>query len=70
MTAPAPPEGVRIVLRDGTEVPCEVYYLGPDQHGIHLWMVTAAVPFDQIAQIRCEVFPARTAFVLREPDEE
>lgn len=30
MTQPQPPQDVRIVKADGTEIPCEVRYVGPE----------------------------------------
>jgi hypothetical protein len=38
---PVPPENVRLVNPDGTEIPLECRYAGIDEQGIHMWVVVA-----------------------------
>lgn len=59
---PPSPEGVRIVLRDGSEHPAELVYQGPDAKGCHMWFVTAVFPLRDIAFITADVLPPHTGF--------
>ncbi|MBO0743598.1 MAG: hypothetical protein J2P43_01170 [Candidatus Dormibacteraeota bacterium] len=62
---PAAPEDVRVVLRDGTEIPCEIYY-GGHRDGEHRWIVTAAVPpLGWVDHVAIGVLPAHTGIEFR-----
>ena len=60
---PTPPENVRLILDDGTEFGCEVYFHGRDRAGNAQWMVTSVVP-EGVRQVRVGVLPPRSAIVL------
>jgi hypothetical protein len=56
------PEGVRIIRPDGTEVPCELVYVGKED-GLDVWEVAGALvrPGDSL---HCKMLPARTTLVV------
>lgn len=56
---PKPPEGVRVVMSDGTEVPVDCVYVGLDDEGLHRWEL-AWLPAGEIASVRVRTLPART----------
>jgi hypothetical protein len=61
---PVPPEGVRIVHRDGTTTECPVLYAGRDETGCHIW--ECVQPFDPAAGDRISVdrLPGRTGITF------
>lgn len=60
------PENVRIVLKDGSELGCEIYYSGRDAKGIHMWVVTAAVPpLAEVDHIAVDVLPSKTGLLFK-----
>lgn len=62
---PEAPENVRLILRDGTELACEVYDDGLDDDGQRTWVVTAdAPPLEQIFAITCDMLPPQTRLVF------
>lgn len=59
MSQPVPPENVRVVLADGTEVPIECRYDGLTD-GVHCWM--AAITLRQpVQEIIVDRWPADTS---------
>jgi hypothetical protein len=57
-----PPQGVRLVLADGTEVPCQVTHLGGRE-----WEIVMPEGFVEdatITQVRIAVLPGRTSLRL------
>lgn len=63
MTLPEPPENVRAVFPDGTEVPLEMAYIGREPCGCHLWDATIPLRVHERGafHIRCDVLPDDTA---------
>lgn len=67
---PVPLEGVRIVRPDGTEIPCEVRYVGrqPDSCGgmLDVWRAVSEYVLDARAGDRLSIgmLPARTAITV------
>jgi hypothetical protein len=61
MTDLDPPQGVRLVLADGTEVPCQVAYLGDRE-----WEIVLPGDFEDatIVQVRIAVLPGKTSLRL------
>ena len=64
-----PPENVRIVRPDGTEIPCELRYTGlvpgSDGQPIHHWdAITEYTPVCPPDKIRVGTLPARTEISL------
>lgn len=62
--APTPPENVRVVLDDDTEVPLDCVYDGLDED-VHRWLIP--VPDDcwgRVTDVKIDVFPARTGVRL------
>jgi hypothetical protein len=63
---PDPPLNVRVLLNDGTAIPCEVVYEGLDAEGAHQWI--AQVPIDPETQwperVQMDRLPARTGVRL------
>lgn len=63
---PTPPENVRIVRRDGTEIPCEVRYLGEriseDGEPVHDWAALSeySLNIDAGDRLKVDVFPPRS----------
>lgn len=60
---PTPPENVRAVLADGSEVPLEVVYVGW-REGAHRWeavVLLGCVP----ESLRIDALPAKTAVGVR-----
>lgn len=75
-----PPENVRIVRPDGTEIPCELRYKGvePAEDGdpMHVWeALSKYVPQIPADQIKMSTLPPRTSIAFtfglpdRRPDE-
>lgn len=65
MTDPTPPKNVRLVMPDGTEFGCEVYYLGIDSEGLHKWRVTGNMAaLLRGAHVKVEVLPPMTSLML------
>ncbi len=65
MTAPTPPQNVRVVLDDGQVLAVECRYHGIDHRGLHLWTtVTPEIPLDRIRAIEADVVPARTGIAI------
>lgn len=73
MSTPQPPENVRIIRPDGTEIPCELRYVGEtineeDGKPMHKWDVLSEyvpeIPTDRVA---VGMLPARTqlSFVIK-----
>jgi len=64
---PIPPEGVRIVRRDGIEIPCEVKYVGvetrDDGEPMHEWRAVSEYMPDIEAgdTVKVDVMPPRTS---------
>jgi hypothetical protein len=63
VTAPEAPENVRVELRDGRTVPCELAYEGWVD-GAHRWVAVTPVDLDQIVALRADVIPGHTAIVI------
>lgn len=64
---PEPPTNVRAVV-NGVEVPMTVSYLGPGEHGEHVWCAQwpegFTVPtWGDFTGLRCDALPARTSLV-------
>jgi hypothetical protein len=71
-----PPENVRIVRPDGTEIPCELRYKGQqraDDGGLmHVWeALSEYVPQAPEDKVKVDTLPARTSisFAFGLPDE-
>lgn len=62
MSEPVPPENVRAVMRDGTEIPLECTYYGFDK-GRHVWLATWMLP-EMPAEVLIGMLPANTAVGL------
>lgn len=58
-----PPENVRVELRDGRTIPCELVYEGIED-GMHRWVAVTTVPVDQIAALRADTIPAHTSIAI------
>jgi hypothetical protein len=39
------PDNVRVLMPDGTQVPIELRYRGPDDLGVHIWEQVSPGPF-------------------------
>lgn len=57
---PQPPEDVRVILPDGHEIPCELFYDGLDDEGNHMWRATATLPALAGIRITCKTLPPHT----------
>lgn len=62
MADPRPPENVRVVMKDGREIPVECRYEG-ERDGIHHWVAVRPVG-DMPAHITMSVLPAHTSVSL------
>jgi hypothetical protein len=62
LSEPQPPTGVKIILRDGTEIPCDMLYDGIQEDGCHLWRAVAEVDFDNkdVLSAHADVLPPKT----------
>jgi hypothetical protein len=58
--APVPPENVRLVYPDGTEVPVDCRYDGVNTEGIHEWTSVSSHPAMPGMQLAIEMLPAKT----------
>lgn len=61
------PQGVRLVLPDGTEFPLELTHRGLDTNGIDIWQATVPVSLSGLlagAEVRAAVLPARTGIAV------
>lgn len=65
----SPPRGVRLVLPDGTEVPCDVLREpDEDRDGCTAWIAVPQVPgvlLEHGCHLRADVLPAKTALIVR-----
>lgn len=57
---PLPPENVRIVLEDGSEVSADCVFVGIED-GVAVWELIVHVNAGRVAQIKVDVLPAKTA---------
>lgn len=57
------PENVRVELRDGRIIPCELVYEGLVE-GAHRWVAVTPVDVDQIKCLHADTIPAHTAVVI------
>ena len=59
---PVPPEDVRLIHPDGTEIPLECCYGGIDAVGIHQWVAVypVGVVFSPGMTMRIAMLPAKT----------
>lgn len=66
---PRPPEGVRLILHDGTEVEVDVLNTGTDRDGCTTWEVITDLDHREVAGMRVALFPARCSirFPMRLP---
>ena len=66
---PTPPENVRIVQPDGTEIPCELRYKGQEQGDdggmFHVWeALSEYVPQIPEDKVMVAMLPARTSIAF------
>lgn len=66
MTNPIPPEDVRLVRRDGTEIPLECRYDGLDAAGQHRWIAVTPLGFEIESGMRVtmRMLPAKTSVAV------
>lgn len=57
------PEGVRIVLTDGTVIPVELI-AGDDEDGLAVWLAPVGVDLRRVRQVLADRLPARTSVKL------
>jgi hypothetical protein len=58
------PTDARVVLPDGTEVPCELMFDGTDDDGIRQWTALSPLPLAPGLRFRLSTLPARTAVAV------
>lgn len=59
---PEPPQNVRVVMRDGRELPVECVYDG-EHDGTHRWVAVWTLP-ERPAGVRVDALPGRTSIVI------
>jgi hypothetical protein len=69
VTLPEPPVNVRVVLRDGTEVPVDTVYQGMHRQQHH-WLVVNGPPPEAIFGVRIEALPPRTMVIISNEETE
>jgi hypothetical protein len=62
MTADAP-QNVRVELRDGRLIPCELVYEGVDGD-VHRWVAVTPVPLEDVVGVQADVIPAKTSIAI------
>ena len=68
---PPAPVNLRFVHEDGTTVPLECTYVGPDEEGLHVWQarpVPGSPPLqldDGMPTILADLWPAQTSIAFR-----
>ena len=63
------PKNVRLVRSDGTELPCELIHVGPDEDGLDIWEI-CGIEFhpERGDTITVGRFPARTGITVAAPN--
>lgn len=70
------PQGVRLVLRDGRQVPVGVRYSHTDEDGVAMWELITDIAPGEATHLRVDVLPGRTGLAfprlqgMTEPEEE
>lgn len=59
-----PPQNVRVLMRDGEQVPAELVYMGRQPDGIHLWSTVHSYCVGDVAGIDADMIPAHTGIRL------
>lgn len=62
---PEPPQNVKVELRDGTLIPCEMVYDGW-RNGSHVWVAVAPILVEpkQVVSIHADMLPAHTSIII------
>lgn len=67
---PRCPEGVTLILKDGSSVPVELVYDGivvSEGQQLHQWHITTKVPLPKLLRMDVSMMPAKTTIVIDGP---
>lgn len=62
----AGPEGVRLLMSDGTRVPCRCRFIGRDKDGLDVWVAEPVEPraFEGPIKVEVDVMPGESALIF------
>lgn len=62
---PQPPENIRFLMADGSEIPVDAAFDKYDERGVAMWAITSPMPAGRVVGIEIGMLPARTAVGFR-----